>query len=195
MRALVVACHPNPESYSAHLRETVMASLAARGAEVRLRDLYADGFDPVMSCEERLGYHTPGANEVPVAAEIADLKWCDTLIFIYPTWWFGLPAMLKGWLDRVLVPYATFRMPTDTDGMGPCLTNIGRLAVITTCGATWLQSKYIGEPGRCTLLRGVRRLCHPRCKTRYRALYKMDSVGPATLKRYASDVDALVTKL
>lgn len=195
MRALVVACHPNPQSYSAHLRDTVMDALAARGAEARLRDLYAEGFDPVMSCAERLSYHDEGSNEEPVAGELADIRWCDTLIFVYPTWWFGPPAVLKGWLDRVFVPHATFVMPTATEGVGPNLTHITRLMVVTTCGASWLQSKLVGEPGRRTILRGLRSLFAPRCRTRYAALYKMDTASRETLERYAKQVSGLVAKL
>jgi len=195
MRALLVFCHPVPDSFGAHLRDVVAASLAARGAEVRVRDLYALGFDPVMGCEERRGYHTEGANERPVADELAHLKWCDTVIFVYPTWWFGLPAMLKGWLDRVFVPYATFRLPTADEPMRPQLTNIVRLASITTCGATYWQSKFIGEPGRRTILRGLRHVCHPRCKTRYAALYKMDSATDAQRRSYVEEVTRLVARL
>ena len=195
MRVLIVFCHPNPESYSAHLRDVAVETFEARGAEVRVRDLYALGFEPVMSRAERLGYHDEGDNEVPVAEELAHLKWCDTLVFMYPTWWFGLPAMLKGYLDRVLVPYATFRLPTADEPMQPGLTNIVRLAAFTTCGARWLQSKFVGEPGRRTLLRGVRHVCHPRCKTRYAALYKIDTASLAQRQRHATVLTQLIAKL
>ena len=195
MRALVVYCNPNPESFSAHLRDTAVAALEARGAEVKVRDLYGTGFDPVMGREERAGYHTRGENEVPVAEDLALLKWCDTVIFIYPTWWFGLPAMLKGWLDRVLVPYATFKLPDEHGPMRPELQNVTTMAAITTCGATWLQSKFVGEPGRRTLLRGMRYICHPRCRTRYAALYKIDTSTAEQRTRYAADVARLVSRL
>lgn len=195
MRALLVFCHPDPDSFGAHLRDVVAASLAARGAEVRQRDLYAMGFDPVMSCEERRGYHTEGVNEVPVAEELAHLKWCDTVIFVYPTWWFGPPAMLKGWLDRVFVPYATFLLPTADEPMRGQLSNIVRLVSITTCGASYWQSKFLCEPGRRMILRGLRFNCHPRCKTSYAALYKMDTATETARRRYADRVARLVARL
>ncbi|WP_227651267.1 NAD(P)H-dependent oxidoreductase, partial [Klebsiella pneumoniae] len=65
---------------------------------MRVLDLHAEGFDPVMSVEERRAYHTPGINEQPVAGHLQALRWCEALLFVYPTWWYGLPAMLKGWL-------------------------------------------------------------------------------------------------
>ncbi|WMS43298.1 NAD(P)H-dependent oxidoreductase [Acuticoccus sp. MNP-M23] len=195
MKVLLVYCNPNPESFTAHLRDRALAALDARGAEVRVRDLYGDGFEPVMDRAERAGYHTEGENERPVAGELADLRWCDTLIFVYPTWWFGLPAMLKGWLDRVLVPHATFSMPSEEAPISGQLANIRTLAIVTSCGARWLQSKFIGEPGRRTILRGMRFICHPRCKTRYAAIYKIDTSTHEQRTAYAQHVERLVGKL
>lgn len=188
MRALVVFAHPVPESFGAALRDTVMETLAASGHEVRLVDLNAIGFDPVMDAEERRCYHDPGVNELPVADQIAHIKWCEMLVFVYPTWWFGLPAILKGWLDRVWVPHVTFLMPTESQGIRPNMQNIRRIAVVTTCGATWWLSKWVGEPGRRTLLRGIRPLCHPLCRTSYMAHYKMDSSTPESRARYLAKV-------
>ncbi|MCF3934184.1 NAD(P)H-dependent oxidoreductase [Acuticoccus sp. M5D2P5] len=195
MRALVVYCHPNPESFSAHICARVVVTLAEAGHEVRLIDLYAEGFDPVMSCEERLGYHTPGDNEIPVAEHLARLRWCDAAVFVYPTWWFGLPAMLKGWLDRVMIPHATFTMPTESKPMQRQLDNIRTIAVATTCGAPWWQSKLIGEPGRKTLLRGFRAICHPTCRTRYAALYKIDSSTEARRAAHVGRVETMIAAL
>jgi putative NADPH-quinone reductase len=195
MRALTVYCNPNPESFSAHLRDVVQETLAQRGAETRVIDLYAEGFEPVMSLEERRGYHTPGENEKPVASQLAHLRWCDTLIFVYPTWWFGLPAMLKGWLDRVLVPHATFALPTEEKPIQPLLSNITTIAVVTTCGARYWQSKVIGEPGRKTLLRGIRFICNPRCRTRYEALYKIDTSTHEQRSQFVDKVRRMAASL
>ena len=134
MRALVVYCHPCEESFNRSIRDTVVDALGDSGHEVRLLDLYAAGFDPVMSAAERRGYHDAITNEDPVADHLALVKWAQILLFVYPTWWFGPPAMLKGWFDRVFVPHATFEMPSESASMGPKLTNIRKIAVITTCG-------------------------------------------------------------
>lgn len=195
MRALVVYCNPNPQSYTAHLRDTILEAFAKKGAEVRTTDLYGENFDPVMGLEERLGYHTPGENEKMVAAELALIKWCDTLVFVYPTWWFGLPAMLKGWLDRVLIPHATFTLPTEDLPIQPLLQNITTVVAVTTCGARRWQSKLIGEPGRKTLLRALRYICHKRCRTRYAALYKIDTSTQGDRERYARHVNQLISRL
>lgn len=195
MRALIVYCNPNPDSFSAHLCRTVVAALERRGAQTRLIDLYAERFDPVMGLEERLGYHTPGCNETPVASKLEAIRWCDTLVFVYPTWWFGLPAMLKGFLDRVFVPHATFTLPTHDKPLRPQLMNVTTVVAVTTCGAPWIYSKLIGEPGRKTLLRGIRFICHPRCRTRYAALYKIDSTTRDERERFALRVERMALSL
>lgn len=195
MRTLVVYCHPVPDSFAAALRDAVLAGLSEAGHEVRLVDLYAEGFRPDLSCEERRGYHDESANQVPVAAHVDHVRWAQTLVFVYPTWWYNLPAMLKGWLDRVLVPGVAFLMPTETQGIRGNLKHIRRIEVVTTCGATWWLSKVMGEPGRKTLVRGLRSICHPLCRTRYHALYKMDTVGAARRGAYLETVRRAMSRV
>ena len=175
MRLLVIHCHPVAESFGAALRDTVLEAARKAGHEVRLRDLYAEGFDPVMGAQERLDYHTAGLNEAPVKDHLEDLRWAEGLIFTYPTWWFGQPAMLKGWLDRVWVPHVVFTMPDETQGIGPALTNVRLSGVASTLGSSWWVWTLMGAPGRRILLRGVRACCHPRCKTFWLGLHEMDT--------------------
>lgn len=195
MRALVVYAHPVPESFVAALRDTTVAALKQAGHEVRLIDLYAEQFDPVMSADERRQYHDPGINELPVADYIEQIRWCEMLVLVYPTWWFGLPAILKGWLDRVWVPHVTFIMPTAKHGPRPAMQNIRRLVVVTSCGATWLISKWVGEPGRRTVMRGIGTLCHPFCRKTYLAHYKMDSSTPESRACYLAKVRRTLERL
>ncbi len=145
-----------------------------------------------MDRDERRGYHTPGDNEIPVAEHLANLRWCEAVLFHYPTWWFGLPAMLKGWLDRVLVPHATFALPTATEPMRGGLKNIRRVSIITTAGAPLLHSKFIGEPGRRTILRGVRALCARRCRTDYLVLYRIDTADAAKRAAFIARAQQLI---
>lgn len=188
MRVAVIYCHPCEESFSRAIRDAVISALGDSGHDVRLLDLYGAGFDPVMSAQERRGYHTAGTNEAPVSEHLALLRWADALVFVYPTWWFGLPAMLKGWLDRVFVPHATFEMPDESRSLGPKLINIRRISIVTTCGASWLMSKLVGEPGRKTILRGVRGICDPNCRTSYLAHYRMDTSTPESRERFLDRV-------
>lgn len=179
MKALVVYCHPRPDSFTAAVRDVVMAKLDQHGAQTRLIDLYGQGFDPVMTAQELDHYEDQSRNQRGLEDAVADLAWCDTLIFIYPTWWYGMPAMLKGWLDRAFLPGVAFLMPDDAHAaIRPGLSHIKRLGVFTTCGASWWLTRFIGAPGRRTLLRGVRLLCAKSCKTVFAAHYNMDSSTP-----------------
>jgi putative NADPH-quinone reductase len=189
MRALIVYCHPSEASFTAAVRDTVLARLEAAGAEVRVADLYARGFAPALSRAEWEGYLDAPANAASVADDVALLRWCDTLIFVYPTWWYGLPAVLKGWLDRVLLPEVAFLMPDETHrDIRPALTHIDRLGVFTTCGASRWLTAWVGAPGRRTLLRGVGLLCGRRLKTAFAAHYGMDSSTPQSRARHLARV-------
>jgi len=174
----------------------VLARLAAAGAEVRLSDLYARGFQPVLTGPEWSGYLDCPANRAPVAREVEDLRWCDTLVFVYPTWWYGLPAMLKGWLDRVLLPEVAFLMPDGANRtIRPGLQQVTRLGVFTTCGASWWLTAFVGAPGRRTLLRGVGLLCAPGRRVAFAAHYLMDSSTPESRARHLARVAARVDRL
>lgn len=191
MRALVIHCHPSEDSFASAVRDTVLGRLRAAGVDVRLHDLYAEGFQPVLTGPEWSGYLDSPANRAPVESHCADLEWCDTLIFVYPTWWYGLPAMLKGWLDRVLLPDLAFMMPKEPgETIRPGLQHIERLGVFTTCGASWWLTTFVGAPGRRTLMRGIGLLLKPRARKVFAAHYLMDSASREDLGRHLARVAA-----
>ncbi len=192
MRVLIVHCHPCEESFGAALRDRALAELAAAGHESLLLDLYAQGFAPVLTAEQRRAYHTAGDNERGVEEHLAALRWCEVLIFVYPTWWYGQPAMLKGWLDRVWLPHATFRMPEPGKPIGRVLTNIRLVGAISTLGSPRWWWWLMGMPGRRILLTGLSVLCAPGCRTFWLGLHQMDSAGP---ERRAAFLDRVGQKL
>lgn len=179
MRVLIVYAHPNPDSFNAAVLGVVSDRIRAAGAELRVIDLCAAGFDPVLNRQALAAYADTSVNRQGLESHCADIAWCDTLIFVYPTWWYGLPAILKGWLDRVLVPGVAFELPEQAGAnIAPGLTHISRLAVFTTCGASWWLTRLIGAPGKRTILRGLRLLCAKGCRTAFGAHYLMDSATP-----------------
>ena len=188
MRVLVVHSHPVAESYNRALADQVVFSLGKAGHEVRFLDLYAEGFDPVMSREDRLNYHERGLNEAKVAGHLAHIKWCEALVLVYPTWWYGLPAMLKGWLERVWVPHATFSMPEGNQPIRPLMQHIRRLAIVTTYGSPWWWIQVVGDPGVRTVMRGIRALCAKRCHRLKLAHYRMDDSTPESRARFLAKV-------
>jgi NAD(P)H dehydrogenase (quinone) len=196
MKALIVYCHPLEASFNAAVRDRAILGLARAGHETKVIDLYGEGFNPVLSAQERLDYHTPEDNERLVAEHLALLRWCEALIFVYPTWWYGPPAMLKGWLDRVWVPHATFEMPTPMKPIGRVLTNIRYIAAVSTLGSPWWWWKVaMQEPGRRMLLRGLSVLCAKGCKTQWLALHQMDSVSDAKRRGFLDKVETVFAGL
>ncbi len=195
MRVLIVYCHPCSESFSAALRDASLEALGEAGHETRLFDLYAMGFDPVLTAEQRRAYHEPGDNERSVEEHLDALRWCEALIFVYPTWWYGPPAMLKGWLDRVWVPFATFGMPEKGKPITRVLTNIRVIGAISTLGSPKWWWWIMGAPGRRTLLTGLSVLCAPRCRTFWLALHQMDSQTPPRRAAFLGKVRARLQRL
>ena len=100
MKHLIIYAHPNPESINHQLKETATKTLTANNHEVQVRDLYAIGFNPVLSLEDIAGQRA-GTVSPDVKAEQEYIQWADCITFIYPIWWTGLPALLKGYIDRV----------------------------------------------------------------------------------------------
>ena len=95
-------------------------------------------FVPALSAEERGRYYDEGANRSGIESHVASLQRAEALLLVYPTWWFGLPAMLKGWLDRVGFGVA-FRLGGRSVLQPRGSSNIRRIGVITTYGSPrWL---------------------------------------------------------
>ena len=195
MRLLIVYCHPVEGSFVSAVRDSVLEGAREAGHEIRLTDLYAEGFQPVMGREERVGYHEEPANQAPVAAHLDNIRWAEGILFVYPTWWYGQPAMLKGWLDRVFVPGVAFTMPTETQGIGPGLAHIRFVGVATTLGSSWWLWRFMGQPGRRIILRGLRACCGARCKTLWMGLHSMDTVSEPRRRDYLARVRRRIARL
>jgi NAD(P)H dehydrogenase (quinone) len=131
MRVHYLYCHPQTTSFHAAIRTRALAGLAAAHHEVDLLDLYADKFDPVMWEEERRDYHDTSRNQVRLADYIARLRAADALIVQFPVWSFGMPAMLKGYFDRIMMPGVAFDLSNPARSR-PLLGNLRRIAGIAT---------------------------------------------------------------
>ena len=100
MKHLIIYAHPNPNSLNGQFKDTLVEHLQQDGQEIIVRDLYAVGFNPVLSLEDLAGQRK-GLVADDVAKEQEFITWSDSITFIYPIWWTGLPAMMKGYVDRV----------------------------------------------------------------------------------------------
>jgi NAD(P)H dehydrogenase (quinone) len=176
VRTLVVHCHPDPDSFTAAVRDRAVTALRERGDEVRVTDLYAVHFDPVLSAAERARHFEPGPDP-SVAEHAADLQWCERLVLVYPTWWSGQPAMLKGWIDRVWAKDVAFDLPPDSNRVRARLRNVRRIVAITTHGSSKWVNALEGEVGKRTMTRTLRSVCHPLARTAWIALYGIDTAS------------------
>jgi len=123
MKVFIVSAHPEPKSFNTALRDLSVRVLTDRGDDVRVSDLYEMNFNPVAGAadftdradpdylvyalEQRHGYET-GTLAPDILAEIEKVLWCDLLILNFPLFWFSTPAILKGWIDRVLISGLTY---------------------------------------------------------------------------------------
>jgi putative NADPH-quinone reductase len=194
MRVLVVHCHPNPDSLVAAARDRALTGLHGGGHDVRLTDLYADGFDPAMTADERRTHKEPGvAPELQGYAD--DLAWAEALVLVYPTWWSGQPAMLKGWIDRVWVAGVAWEMRDGDRTPRPKLRNVRRIVVVTTHGSSKLLNALEGESGKRTVTRSIRAMCSRRTRTTWCALYGLDTVGEERRTKFLDRVESTLAGL
>jgi len=190
MQTLVVHAHPNPESLSATLFRTAVDALRGAGHPVDVIDLYAEGFDPVLSREERAAYlDCPDWLVDRFRVHIDCLQRCEHLVLVYPTWWWGPPAMLKGWLERVWLPRITFE-PAERKGarLRPRMQHVQRLTVITHGGAPWWWLKLMGDPHRKMMLRGMGMLFSKRLQRQWLQLHDMNNVSAAECQAFVEKV-------
>ena len=164
MNVLIILAHPEPKSFNAHLAAVAAKTLSRRGCAVQTSDLYKAGFD---SCEgpchfadpqnperfdaQREQRHSWDRQSTPadVRAEIDKIMWADLVIFQFPLWWFGPPAILKGWIDRVFV-YGGLYTSAKRYDRGPCA---GKKALFcVTAGASETACSYNGHEGDTRLI-------------------------------------------
>jgi putative NADPH-quinone reductase len=151
---------------------------------VQVLDLYAEGFDPVLDADawraHRQDRRHPAAD---IAPHIAALQAAEGLVLIYPTWWYGLPAMLKGWFDRVWQPGVAFTLEGGAFRTRT-LSRLRRFAAVTTCGSPRLFIEWIvGDPARRQLMRGLALQFAPRRQTAWAPIYAVDGRPEAQLAR------------
>jgi putative NADPH-quinone reductase len=190
MRALVVIAHPCDDSFCHAAAERAVAGLTAAGHHIDTIDLYADGFRTAMSLDERLAYNTddPILDE-QVAEHAALLQRAQILVFVYPTWWSTVPAILKGWLERVMVPGVGFVFDERSGRVRPGLKQVRRLIGISTYGSPRLAVRLVNDNGRRTITRTLRMSCGLRTNTEWLGLYGMDDSTPADRTAFLARIE------
>lgn len=183
MRVLVVFAHPYEKSFVHVVNDEIGEILRGNGHRVDALDLYAEHFDPVMSRQMYLDYLDPEANRREVSGHADRLLAADALVLIYPVWHDGLPAILKGYIDRVFLPGVVFEI--DEHGVfRPRLRNIRRLTAVATYGASRHRTAHVGDLPRRLVNRNLGTLIAPGSRVEYLAEYDMDVATPEQHARF-----------
>ncbi|MFD3655679.1 NAD(P)H-dependent oxidoreductase [Streptomyces sp. NPDC058620] len=132
MRIGVYLAHPRPGSFNHAVFEAVVEELRGRGCHVLAHDLCAEGFDPVLSADETGTVRTaPLAQDTQVALHRTEVATLDAMVFVHPNWWGMPPAVLTGWVQRVLAPGVAYKLGT-AEGEPAGLLKAGRALILNT---------------------------------------------------------------
>ncbi|MEW6989088.1 NAD(P)H-dependent oxidoreductase [Colwelliaceae bacterium 6441] len=189
MKCLVVIAHPIEHSLCQHLAKKTIKHLVSTGYQVTVKDLYEDNFNPVLSYNERASYYQTNYDNSQLKYDINELMETETLVLIFPTWWFGFPAILKGWFDRVWAPGFAYHHASDLGGIKSGLTHLKEMKVITTLGSPWWVDTFIlRNPVKRILKIALMGTCSKKCSFQMLSLYNSE-------KATTSQVEKFVTKI
>ena len=196
MHVLVILAHPLKESFAASVARTVVAALEGKGHTVDLLDLYAENFDPRLTAAERASDMSGTYDLSAIAPYIERLTAADALILVFPQWWFNLPAILKGFIDRVFVPGVAYDYAAGGIRLEPRLTKLRHFRVFSTTGSPWWVVKfYMGDPVRRILKRGIAAFCCKRVDFQMTCLHNMDGTTDESRRRFLGKVRTMVGAL
>jgi putative NADPH-quinone reductase len=189
LRILVLFAHPVETSFGAAAHAKMVEALSRRGHKIDDCDLNAEGFDPVMTRQDRIDYHDVTVNRRRVGPYVDRLLAAEALVFSFPVWNMGFPAILKGFVDKVFLPGVSFNLKDNGDYV-PCLHNIKRLGVVCTYGGSRLWTVLMGDPPRRFLTRSMRLICAPGTRCDYVAHYGMNRPRPERRAAFLTRVEA-----
>lgn len=189
MNVLIIYAHPNPRSFNRAILDTVATALHQQGHTVRIHDLYEMQSRAVLDGEDLLR-NWRGDLPADTRREQDAVLWARKLIFIYPIWWFGPPAILKGWIDRVFT--RKFAFDFGPSGMMGLLTHEKALIINTLGGdeATYRQQcweELLVRP----MAEGILGACGIH-QVIFRAFYQVPTVSERTRQAMLEEVQALV---
>ncbi|MBV9754756.1 MAG: NAD(P)H-dependent oxidoreductase [Hyphomicrobiales bacterium] len=194
VKVLYLYCHPVPESFHGAIRGAALTGLAEAGHDVDLCDLYAENFDPVMRVDQRRRYHDLSMNQLSVESYVARLRAAEAIIVQFPVWCFGAPAMLKGFLDKVLLPGVSFDM-SDVNHIKPLLANLKHVAGIATYGRGRWSAMAMGDAPRKLVTRYLPRCAVVTARAQFHALYGMNRADEARRRAFMAKTRNALARL
>ncbi len=193
MNCLVIVAHPLKNSLCGHLASEAITCLQERGYKVTVTNLYEAKFDAALSTEERTSYYSASYDAGGVSSEISQLKAAEMLVLIFPTWWFGFPAVLKGWFDRVWAPGHAYDHASDLGAIKPRLENLRETYVVTTLGSPWWVDYFVmWRPVYRTLRIALLGTCARQSSFKMLSLYKSEKASPVRVERFVRKIKKLL---
>ncbi|MBN2984670.1 NAD(P)H-dependent oxidoreductase [Cohnella algarum] len=154
-KIVVVAGHPDPQSFCSALSDAYMEGASGSGAEVRKIDLSRIRFDPNL----RFGYRQRTELEEELTEAQKWIRWADHLVFVYPTWWGAMPAVLKGFIDRVFLPGFAFKYRKDSLLWDKLLTGKSAHLIVTMDTPIWYNRWIYRRAGIQVMKRNILQFC------------------------------------
>ena len=155
-----------------------------------VEDLYEEKFEPALSVKERQSYYGESYDSSNVAAQVNRLQEAEALVLLFPTWWFGFPAMLKGWFDRVWVPGIAYDHASDFGLIKPRLDSLRKVLVITTLGAPWWVDRVVmRQPLKRILKFALLGACAKDSKLKYLSLYNSEKLDEMKIEQFKSKIE------
>ncbi len=154
-KILVVLGHPNPDSLCGALAATYSEAAQQAGQQVRLLQLSALRFDPVL----HQGYGDSQPLEPDLLAAQADIAWAEHLVFVYPIWWGAMPALLKGFIDRVFLPGFAFRYRPNSALWDKLLAGRSAHLLVTMDSPPWYFRWINRMPGHHQMKKTILEFC------------------------------------
>jgi len=195
MKCLVVVAHPLSDNLCHAMARSAVAVLTTAGHEVQIEDLYQSGFLPALTISERQSYYNPPFESVAVQSQIDRLLSAEALVLVFPTWWFGFPAILKGWFDRVWAPGVAYDHATDLGSIKPRLHNLKRTLAVTSLGSPWWVDRLLlRQPVKRVLKTALLGTCAPSCRFEMLSLYKAERLTPLQVRLFCSRIERALSK-
>ncbi len=195
-RALIVVAHPKQDGFSNVLAQSFSDALCAAGKEVDIVDLYRDNFDPRLSADELDEYGSPNFEDVLVSKYVDLIRKANVLVFVYPTWWFNYPAILKGFFDRIFLPGVAFVTNQESGRIARNLHNIDWVVNVTTAASSfWIYQVLMRNPTARLIRRAIGPFFSKQARFRSLTLHGIEETTEESRQAFAGRATRTLLKI
>lgn len=154
-KILIINGHPDPESFNTGLAEAYQKGAAMSNAEVSLISIRDLEFNPNL----QFGYRKKTALEPDLVSSIEKIKAADHMVWVFPMWWYGYPALMKGFIDRTFLPGITFKYEPEKAQPTKLLKGKTGRIIVTADTPRWYDSLFMKSPAVNQFKKGTLQFC------------------------------------